>query len=62
MVRKWSIALFAGAGALALGGAFLYGWSVPAGVAVHVLAAVALFLGFRVRRSGQGLVDMAGSL
>jgi len=62
MVKRWSTGLFVGAGLLAVGGAFLYGWSVPAGVAVHVISAGLLFLGARVKKSGPGLVDMAGSL
>ena len=62
MVKKWSTGLFAGGAVLGIAGVFLYGVAVPAGVAVHVLAAVCLFLGFRVRKSGQGLVDLAGSI
>lgn len=62
MVKRWSAAAFGGALLLVVVGLFLYGWSVPAGVAVHVVAALLLFLGYRVRKSGQGLVDMAGSI
>ncbi|MEM7414908.1 MAG: hypothetical protein AAF389_05375 [Gemmatimonadota bacterium] len=62
MVKKWSTGLFAGAAVLGVAGAFLYGVAVPAGVVVHILAAACLFLGFRVRKSGQGLVDLAGSI
>jgi len=62
MVKRWSTGLFAGAVVLGVAGFFLYGWSVPAGVVTHIVAGVALFLGYRVRQSGQGLVDMAGSL
>lgn len=62
MVKKWSLGLFGGAAVLGVAGFFLYGVAVPAGAVVHVLAAGLLFLGFRVRKSGQGLVDLAGSL
>ena len=62
MVKRWSTILLAGAALLAVGGFFLYGWSVPAGVVVHVLAAVLAVLGYRVRKSGGGLEEMAGSL
>jgi hypothetical protein len=62
MIRRWSMGLFTGAALLGVGGFFLYGYSMAAGVAVHVLTALALFLGYRVRKSGQGLVDMAGAL
>jgi len=62
MVRRWRLALIVGAVALGVGGAFLYAWSVPAGVAVHVLAATAAVLAWRVQRSAQGLEDMSRSL
>jgi hypothetical protein len=62
MVHRWSVGLMAGGVLVALVGIFLYAWSVPAGIAVHVVSAVCLFLGFRLRSSGQGLVDMADSL
>ena len=62
MVQRWSAGLLAGGVLLAIGGLFLYGWAVAAGVVVHVVAAVLLFFGFRIRKQGQGLVEMAGSL
>jgi hypothetical protein len=62
MVRKWSIGLFVGGGVLAVAGTFLYGWAIWAGVVVHVLAAGLLFLGFRVRKQGAGLAELARSL
>jgi len=62
MVRRWVLSLVAGAALLALLGAFLYGWSLVAGVAVHVVAAVLLFLAYRLRKQGPGLVEMAQSL
>lgn len=62
MVRKWSLVLMAAALLLAVAAVFLYGWSVPGGIAVHVVSAALLFLGYRVRKSGEGLAEMAGSL
>lgn len=62
MVHRWSLGLFAGGGLLAIAGLFLYGWAVPAGIVAHVLSAVLLFFGYRIRKQGAGLVDMAGSL
>lgn len=62
MVQMWSGGLIVGAVLLAVLGVFLYGWAVPAGVAVHVLAAGLLFLGVRLRKQGAGLVEMAERL
>ena len=46
----------------AAGGALLYAWSLAAGVVVHVLALALFFLVFRIRKHGQGLVEVARSL
>jgi len=62
MVRRWSLGLGAAGGVLAIGGAFLYGWSTVAGVIVHVLALVVFFLAYRVSKQGPGLEQMADSL
>lgn len=62
MVRRWSLGLGTGGAALMLLGVFLYGWSLAAGVAVHVVAVVLLFLAYRIRKQGPGLVEMAESL
>jgi len=62
MVKRWSATLLAGALLLAVGGVLLYRWSAVAGMVVHVLAAVVAFLGYRVKKSGPGLEEMAGSL
>ena len=62
MVRRWSLVLIAGAVVLALLGVFLYAWSLVAGVVVHVLTVALLVLGYRLRKQGQGLVEMAESL
>jgi hypothetical protein len=62
MVQAWSRTLNAGALLLAIGGVFLYGWAVPAGVAVHLVSVGLLFLGYRLKKQGAGLVDMAETL
>ena len=62
MVRVWSRVLMAGALILAVVGVFLYAWALPAGIVVHAIAAVLLFLGYRLRKQGSGLVEMAESL
>jgi len=62
MVTRWSTTLFVGGGVLVVGGLLLYDWSTAAGVGAHVLAGVILFLGYRLRKQGPGLVEMAGSL
>lgn len=62
MVRKWTIVLLTAAVALAVAGALLYGWSVVAGVIVHVITAALLFLGYRLRKQGDRMVEMAESL
>lgn len=62
MVRRWSLGLFAAGGILGIGGFFLYGVALPAGIAAHVVAVVLLVIGYRFKKSGQGLADLAGSL
>jgi hypothetical protein len=62
MVRKWMGGALVLAVLVTVAGAFLYAWSVVAGVVVHVLALGLFFLVFRLRKHGQGLVEMARSL
>ena len=62
MVRRWSLVLIAGAVVLALLGALLFAWNLVAGVIVEVLSVVLLFLAYRLRSQGSGLVDVAQSL
>ena len=62
MVRRWSLGALVVAVLLAAVGAFLYAWSPVAGIVVHVLALGGFFLAYRVRKYGQGLVEMARSL
>lgn len=59
LVRRWLIGLFAAGAALAAVGALLYGWSVPAGVAVHVLAAAVLVIAWRLHGQRETLGAMA---
>lgn len=61
LVRRWTLGVLAGAVALAVLGAFLYRWSVVAGVVVHVLTIGLLVLGYRLWRQGPRLVEMAES-
>lgn len=62
MVQRWTVGLSVGGALLAVGGFFLYGWSTVAGIVVHVLAAGVFFLGYRIRKQGAALAEMAGSL
>lgn len=62
MVQAWSRKLIAAALLLGIVGVFLYGWAVPAGVAVHVVSVGLLFLGYRLKKQGAGLVHMAETL
>lgn len=62
MVRRWTVIALMVAILLVVGGVFLYAWSTVAGVIVHVLALALFFLVFRIRKHGQGLVDVARSL
>lgn len=62
LMRRWRIALLAGAVVLAILGAVLYGWSVIAGVVIHILAAVALFLWWRLHRQRDDLEAMADAV
>lgn len=62
MVRKWSTGLFAVGALLAVLGFVLYGVALWAGAVAHVLAVVVLFLGYRMRKQGPGLVEVAKSL
>lgn len=59
MVRVWSRGLMAGALIAGVGGVFLYAWALPAGIAVHAIAGVLFFLGYRLRKQGSGLEEMA---
>lgn len=61
MVRNWMLGFFAAAVVLLVLGYFLYSWSLVAGIAVHGLAAVLLVLGYRLRKQGPQLVEMADS-
>jgi Flp pilus assembly protein TadB len=62
MLNRWVRILLAVAIALVALGAFLYTVSLVAGIVVHVLAALALFAAFRMRRQREQFVRMAESL
>lgn len=59
LMRRWRMGLFAAGAMLLVAGALLYGWSVIAGVGVHVLAALALVVGWRLHRQRETLGAMA---
>jgi Flp pilus assembly protein TadB len=62
MMARWRTGLLAGAVALVLIGAGLYLWTVVAGLIVHVLAVVAFFLWWRLRRQRETLDAMADTV
>lgn len=62
MVRRWTLGLIVGGLLLAVLGVFLYGWSLPAGVVVHLISLALLVVGYRIRSQGPALVEMADSL
>lgn len=59
MVTRWARILLATAVVLAVVGALLYGWSMVAGVAVHILAFAAAFFWLRLRTQRSNLAEMA---
>jgi len=59
LMRRWRIGLFTAAAALLVAGALLYAWSIVAGAVVHVLAAIALGLGWRLHSQREALDAMA---
>lgn len=62
MLKRWTTVLLVAAVVLAIVGALLYGWSIYAGIAVHLLTLVVLFLWFRIRKQGANLIAMAESI
>lgn len=62
LMRRWRIGLLIGAVVLAVLGAVLYGWSMIAAVIVHVLAAIAFFLWWRLHRQRDDLAAMADAV
>lgn len=59
MMRRWRIGLLVAGIALSILGVVLYGWSIVAGVIVHILAAIAFFLWMRLHRQRGDLEAMA---
>lgn len=59
MMRRWRIGLLIAGVLLSVVGVLLYGWSIVAGVIVHILAAVAFFLWMRLHRQRGDLEAMA---
>ena len=59
LIRQWKIGLLTAGAVLLVAGALLYGWSLTAGVVVHVLAAAALAVGWRLHSQREALGAMA---
>ena len=59
LMRRWRLGLFAAGAILVVVGALLYAWSVIAGAVVHVLAALALVIGWRLHSQREALGAMA---
>lgn len=62
MVTRWARIVLAVFVVLGVAGAFLYRWSIVAGVIAHVLAAATLFLWYRLRSQQPQLAEMARSM
>jgi hypothetical protein len=62
MVRKWSVALFAGGALLGIAGVPLFLWAAWAGVVVYILGVVLVVLAYRIRKQGPGMVEISKSL
>jgi Flp pilus assembly protein TadB len=59
MMRRWRIALLVAVMVLAVLGALLYGWSIIAGIVVHVLAAGLFLFWIQLRRKRRDFETMA---
>lgn len=59
LMRRWRIGLFVAGVVLVVAGALLYGWSVIAGAVVHLLAALALVIAWRLHSQREALGAMA---
>lgn len=62
LMSRWRMALLTAAVVLAVLGALLYGWSVVAGVIVHILAAALLFFWWQLRRQREQLEAMSEAI
>ena len=61
-LRRWSMGLLIAAILLGIGGLFLYGWNLLAGVAAHLVGGGLIFLWFRLRRQERQLMELAQAL
>jgi Flp pilus assembly protein TadB len=59
VMKRWIWGLLAATVVLAVAGTLLYAWALWAGIVVHLLAAAAGFLWYRMRRQRDRLVQMA---
>lgn len=59
LIRRWTVWLLAIGAVLLVAGALLYAWFWIAGAFVHVFAALALVLGWRIHRQRETLGAMA---
>jgi Flp pilus assembly protein TadB len=59
MLRRWRLVVLTAAILMAVVGALLYGWSLIAGIVVHVLAAGLLLLWLQLRRKQRDFEAMA---
>lgn len=62
LMGRWRAGLLTGGIVLVILGAVLYGWSVVAGVIVHILAGALFFLWWRLRRQREQLEAMADAV
>jgi len=63
MMKRWRAVIIGLAAALAVLGAFLYGWSVVAGLSAHILALGLFFVWFqllRKRAQFEAMADLVG--
>ena len=59
LLRRWTLGAFAVGALLVIAGGLLYMWAVLAGALVHLLAAAALVIGWRLHSQREALGAMA---
>ena len=62
LLRRWRIGLLAAAIVLVVGGAFLFTWSLVAGIVVEVLAVVALGFWWRMHKQRDAFENMVDAV